>query len=195
MLRRSGKYLIAGLFVLLLLSAYRFRSNYKIRQQKQLIVYSVPGFSAYAVINGRDHLFYVDSALLYDEGKMNYSIRPHWLDCGLKEPEIVFLPPLKTPNIDLGILTPLRSHGSAIAIWQGRLPACMPPEQRLRTDLLILRGNIPFRRSDLLKWFDPGTIILDTSIPWWKANKIKSETQSVQFWDIREQGAREMSDI
>jgi len=200
-LHKTGGNLLAGLFFVLLLSSYHLYSNHRIEWQRKFVVYSVSGYSAYDLIDGRDHIFHVDSVLLNDAGKMNYSIKPHWLECGLREPMTEQLPSLSSSNIDTGtwkiengILTPLHVPDMRVVVWQGSLPACMPPEERLLLDHLILRGSCQFSPASLLKWFEPEIIILDSSVPWWKAEKLKAEIDSVIIWDIRHQGAWESSE-
>ncbi len=168
-------FLIAGLMSVMVFSAYRLNSNYLRQGQKIFIVYSIRGHSAYDIIQGSSHTFMADSSILASEGKLDYSIKPFWLEKGLDAPQICLLPDTKIPNIS----------GSRIVIWQDKFPYCHPPRERLKLDYLILRGNCPFDPEDVFQWFDPGLVIIDSSVPPW----VKAPEGDRRFWDVRKQGA------
>ncbi len=183
-----GKYrffLLAGLFFILIFSGYRLADNYFKQVQQVFVVYSVNGHSACDIIQGKTHLFMADSLLLMSESKLAYSIWPHWLERGLDEPEIVVLDTINTSYKVRGKLQTLPHPFLRMISWQGKFPAIHPPEEKLKLDYLILRGRCPFDLQALFSWFDPGTIILDSSVPPW----IDLPEGDERFWSVRANGA------
>jgi len=88
---RKRAFLIIALITILAFSGYRLYSTCRKETQQGFVVYSVNGHSAYDIIEGREHIFMTDSLLLQSEGKLDYSIRPYWLERGLEEPKILLL--------------------------------------------------------------------------------------------------------
>lgn len=184
LVRKARPSLIAGLFCLLILSGYRLYLAASWKMQNEFIVYSVRGHSAYDVVKGKGHIFYADSALLANPGRVGYSILPNWDDMGLDPPDTFELKPEQQQYGSRGNCMLIRHPEARIVVWQGRLPACRPPPVKLKPDVLILRGMCPYRFSELLQWFEPGILVLDASVPpWIKAPK------GVNCADVRESGA------
>ena len=108
---------------------------------------------------------------------------------GLAEDEIRILDTLHFDKKNRGKMLIVPLPWLRVAIWQGKLPACKPPDKRLKLDYLILRGICPFEIEDLFLWFDSGMLILDSSVPWWKAERLKAPECEVDIWVVRERGA------
>ncbi|RLD76627.1 MAG: hypothetical protein DRJ15_15010 [Bacteroidetes bacterium] len=67
----------------------------------------------------------------------------------------------------------------------GSFPRCHPPEKKLRLDYLILRGRCSYELEDIFLWFDPGLVILDSSVPPW----VEVPEGDGRFWAVREKRA------
>lgn len=184
-MRKKNTFFILALSLIFLFSCYRAAMNYRREIQQQFIVYQVNGHSAYDVVRGRQHCFYADSLLLQTEAKINYSIRPNWLNIGLDSAEVIQLPSLDEQKRYPGECSIVPTAWLRVAVWTGRLPPCHPPKNKFKTGILILRGKCPYDFGDLLKWFDPGTIILDASVPPW----VNAPEGDHRFWVVRDQGA------
>jgi competence protein ComEC len=189
LIRKNTRMLITGMAILLLFSGYRLFILYKHTEQRMFVVYAVNKHSAYDIIDGTQHVFMTDSAFLSDEGSLNYSIRPHWLKQDLVENKICILDTLHFDKKNRGKMLIAPIPWMRVAIWQGKLSACKPPKKRLKLDYLVLRGICPFEIEDLFLWFDPGMLILDSSVPWWKAEGLKATECEADIWVVREQGA------
>jgi competence protein ComEC len=181
LLRRNNVLLITTLFVVLAFSVYRLQDNYMKERQTAFIVYAVKGHSACDIIEGRRHIFMADSLLLTSRQKIDYSVRPAWLERGLSDPDILLIP-VSTAHITYQIP---HSTSFRILLWQGRFPACHPPEERMSTDFLVLRGDCPFEPEQVFQWFDPGLVIIDASVPPW----IDFPDGDERFWNVRKKGA------
>ncbi len=174
LISRLRAYFFMGLFLLLGFSLYRGADKLRLSRQEELLVYAVNGHTAVGIVQGRKLSFIADSALLASPGKLEYSIKPHWLGRGLRE--------LRIQEPDGGQL--YYPGQLRLVFWQGAFPHCNPPRDKLKTDFLVLRGRLAFGIGQVYDWFDPGIIILDASVPPW----VDAEA-SDSLWVVREQGA------
>ena len=181
LISKGKAFLFLGLFSILCFSSYRGYTGYLNRVQQAFIVYSVRGHSAYDVIQGNTHHFYADSTLLNSPDKIDYSNRPNWqakrlipesIDTILHQMEHV---KWTMPN----------GQCSNIIIWDGKFPDCHPPDTLPSPDFLVLRGKCPFEFEQVFQWFDPGLVIIDSSVPPW----VKAPEGDDRFWDVRYSGA------
>ena len=159
LLRRNKSFLFIGLSAILFLSAYRLHSNLRIEKQESFIVYSVRGHSAYDMIKGREHIFLADSALLQSESKLEYSIHPNWLKCGLNGAEITILQAEDSFHKEHGTCKWIKSTSERILVWQGRFPELKLPVNKLRLDVLILRGRCPFEMEEVFTFFELDMVV------------------------------------
>jgi competence protein ComEC len=167
--------LIFALLVVLAFSAYRLNLSFKTLHQQEFIVYSIHGHSAYDVIQGEEHTFYADSLLLASPGKIDYSIAPNWLSLNLKEP--------CTQRLNAKYFT-LNTKRKRVLIWDGKAPG-VSVATSLSLDYLILRGNTEMDLLELFDYFNPGLVIIDSSVPPW----IEAPEGDERFYDVRKSGA------
>jgi len=181
LMNRRKWFLLTGLLILLSFSLYRLNAAYSVQKQEHFIVYSVRGHSAYDCIRGSQHHFYADSLLLASHGKISYSISPSWLVKGLEDPIVdTISKQMINAKCDMLIGTRFR-----ILSCQGHFPHCHPPREKQKSDYLVLSGKCPFDLEDVFKWFSPGLVIIDSSVPPW----VKATKGDQRFWDVRQQGA------
>lgn len=183
-LRKGSWALIPGLLTILALSGYRMLTHYDSLQQQVLVIYSVNGHTAADIINGRDHIFIADSALLGSPEKTAYSISPYWLKERLKDCDTMALG-LEDRMLHKAQIITINDRSLRLGFWQGAFPRCRPPDQKLKLDVLVLRGECPFGMDDLFKWFNPGHVIIDSSVPPW----VDVPEGDDRFWRVRTQGA------
>ena len=189
LIRKHSALLFAALTIALIISCHRLLLSLEQTKQNLFIVYCVNGHSAYDIIHGNEHVFVADSSILVNEGKIDYSIKPNWQDLAL-EPATIQLLSAGSGNINAcGTCEMLYDNGKRIAVWQGRLPDYQDSELKLGLDYLILRSHCRVDINKLIMWFDPKLIILDSSIPWWKAKKMNDADIGVPIWDVKENGA------
>jgi len=82
---RKFKFLVYGMLCVIVFSILHWRHLFINLAREQLIVYQVPGHSAVEWLDGDQSYFYSDSALLHDERRIRFHIRPNRLLCGVKE--------------------------------------------------------------------------------------------------------------
>lgn len=164
---------------LLLFIGLRSLSFSEAYHQKKLIVYNVPKYSAIDLIGGRSLSFIGDSALLYDDFIRNFHIQPSRVLHRIKQ-------------------------NQALPTWCKEFEFCnkrialvdtswnfMPLHPRQRIDVLILSKNPKLYISNLLKTFDVHQIVIDGSVPQWKAKLWKKDCDSLHIpcFDVGEKGA------
>jgi len=183
---RTG--LVFALFSALMLSSYRLVWHYGQIRQEGLVVYAVRGHTAIDVIAGRTCLFISDSSLAVDQALVEYNIRPNRMQRGLKEEGKVLIVDAAVKPDDPGHLLYIPAGNRRVALWEGKLPR-LPGPGRIRLDCLVLRGSCPYQTERLLEYLDPAMIVIDGSVPWWKARDMKQADSTVVVWDVLERGA------
>jgi len=164
------------LFALLSLRAVSF---IQAGQQKKIIVYNVPRYQAVDLIDGRSFLFIGDSDLLYDDFIRNFHIQPSRVVHRIQPAETIRL---NSKDFDFG-----NTHISIIDTgfnFQTQL-------QKQNIDLLILSKNPKLYISNLNNSFSIKQIIIDGSVPAWKARLWKRDCDSLHIpcYDVSEKGA------
>ena len=184
----SRKAFMFALFATLMLSSYRLVMHYGQLWQEGLVVYAVRGHTAIDVFAGRSCLFVSDSSLAADPALLEYNIRPYRMRKGLVEQGNVLLAGVAGKPDAPGRLFYIPAGERRVALWEGKLPR-VPGPGRLRLDCLVLRGSCPYRTTGLLEFLDPAMIIIDGSVPWWKARDMKQADSTKVVWDVLERGA------
>ncbi len=150
----------------------------KAERQQKLIVYNVPKHTAIDIVNGRHYTFIGDNALLYDDALRNFHLQPSRI---------------------LHRVTPGESDMSIRSFeWEGRRIVIIDETARLvslnpkqTVDLLILSKNPKLYISNLLQAFTLKQIVIDGSVPQWKAALWKKDCDSLKIpcYNVAEDGA------
>ena len=147
-------------------------------RKRKLIVYTVPKHTAIDVINGRHYAFIGDTALLYDDALRNFHLQPSRI---------------------LHRITPGESDMSVRSFqWEGKRIVIIDETARFVNlqakqpiDVMILSKNPKLYISNLLQAFMPKQIIIDGSVPAWKAALWKKDCDSLKIpcYNVAEDGA------
>jgi competence protein ComEC len=166
---------------LLLFFAIRYQSFYTASQQQKIIVYNVPKNTAIDFIQGRKYFFYGDSDLLKDDFLRNFHLKPSRV---LQRLVVSDSMPGLYQNGNVLIF-------QNIKIMLFKDSDALQNVNILNPDLFILTGNTNFRVSDLPATVKPALIIIDGSVPFWKANRWQKEFDSLHLpcYNISEKGA------
>jgi competence protein ComEC len=148
--------LMTLLCVLLLSTSFAIDSIHK-DQRNQLIVYSVTGKKAIALISGRRVFFDFDSSLVNNPLMMRYNVNEHWSYCGIEEK--ISLTSLQENNESPGphIYT---VRGRRIAVIDG---VNLPLSVKANVDVLILSGNPKLDLEEASKNIACKKLVFDTS--------------------------------
>lgn len=168
-----------GLSCLLAFTVIRSLSVNEAYRQTKLIVYSVPKYSAIDLITGRTCNFIGDSALLYDDFVRNFHIQPSRVMHRV------------TPKQTLkACCHEFRFGNKKIAVLDST-KYFVRLASRKSIDLLILSKNPKLYISNLLQSFSIGQVVIDGSVPAWKAKLWKKDCDSLRipYHDVSEKGA------
>lgn len=171
---------------LLMFFVIRATSFYNAVRQQKLIVYNANRYAAMDIIDGRNYTYYGDAEVLGNASIMNYVLNPsrvlHRVTAG-QEPKfeqqldnaLVF----RNKKV-LRISQPLQKTAETIP---------------LQADLVILSGNPRLYISDLVKKVKPSQIVIDGSVPAWKARYWVQDCDSLQIpcYNVATDGAFVMS--
>jgi competence protein ComEC len=146
--------------------------------QRKLIVYNVPKHTAVDVIHGRSYSFLGDTALLYDDFARNFHLQPSRILHRM------------TPDAADAGLQSFVLNGKQILIVDKTLPPVMA-EPKLPVDVLILSKNPRLYISHLLDAFRLKQVVVDGSVPAWKAALWKKDCDSLKIpcYNVAEKGA------
>lgn len=164
---------------LLLFISLRSWSFMKACNQKKLIVYNVPKYSAIDLINGRTFSFVGDSALLYDDFIRNFHIQPSRVMHRIEQNQVVSI-----------CCKDFEFCNKRFALIDSS-EYFVPLQLKQSIDVLILSKNPRLYISNLIKTFDVHQIVIDGSVPHWKAKLWKKDCDSLHIpcFNVSEKGA------
>jgi competence protein ComEC len=147
--------------------------------QKKLIVYNVPKYSAIDLIDGRTFSFVGDSELLHDDFIRNFHIQPSRVLHRI-EPQQTLLACCKNFKFYNKKIALIDSSGCFTTVEPGQA-----------VDFLILSKNPKLYISNLVKTFSIRQVVIDGSVPQWKAKLWKQDCNSLHIpcFDVSEKGA------
>ena len=142
--------------------------------QHKLIVYNIPGRQAVQLVNRRDN--WIITKGLTSENYLQ-SIQPSLIKWRLNSPTISFINQFDFGNRKIVILD------TSISI--------NPLIEKQQIDYLILSKKVSGNLKEFVQNFSIHQIILDSSIPEWKAQLLKNQCDSlnVPCFDVRKEGA------
>lgn len=162
-----------GLFMLL-----RGLSFYDAYSQRKLIVYNVPKHPAIDIINGRNYAFLGDSLLLHNGFERNFHLQPSRVLHRV------------SPTESMVTRKDFTLSGKKFLLLDDALPfAEASPKQKI--DVLILSKNPKIYINRLVRSFEFDQVVIDGSVPPWKAALWKRDCDSLQIpvYDVSEKGA------
>lgn len=167
---------LSSILLFVILRSLLFAEAY---HQKKLIVYNVPKYSAMDLIVGRTYAFIGDSALLFDDFTRNFHLQPSRVLHRIEQKQTI---PINCKSFNFG-----NKQIAEIDSTQSFLPL----DVKQKIDLLILSKNPKLYISNLLKTFSVQQIVIDGSVPQWKAKLWKHDCDSfhISCHDVSEKGA------
>ena len=188
LMEKSKKAFGASLFFLLLFSAERFISFREATGQQKIIVYHVPRLQAIDFIQRRKFWFTGDSSFLQNQQSRNFHLKPSRVLHRVTE----------TDRLN-GLL-----HYEYYYRFGGKNILCLDSgiyfekqadSSRPVIDLLVLSGNPKLYLNRLAEALDIRQLVIDGSVPAWKASLWKKDADSLQipFYNTGEKGAFVMS--
>jgi len=158
--------------------AFRSVDFWNVYHQQKLIVYNVPKHQAIDLINGRNFNFIGDTDLLTNDFFRNFQIQPSRILHRVNQMQCISI---NAKDFDFG-----DKHIAIIdTVFQ------LSSQQKQKLDLLILSKNPKLYISALIKKFFVQQIVIDGSVPAWKAKLWKRDCDSLHIpcHDVSEKGA------
>ncbi len=167
---------MVSLFAFLFLRSLSFREA---NMQKQLIVYHVQKHRAIDVLYGRNSCFIGDTAVLQDAFLRNFTIRPA---------RIMYR--IKSGAVWSGSCKDLVVGGQQLLLLDSAINIITAPNPPT-IDLLIISHNPKISFSRLCRSFLIRQVVIDASVPAWKARRWKKDCDSLHIpcHDVVEKGA------
>lgn len=182
LLSKSAAGLKLGLFCLFLFVGLRSISFIISNGQKKIVVYNVPQKKAIDFINGRTYNFIGDSSLLADDFARNFHLKPARVYYRIK-------PTARLQNFKASG-NYVNYHGTRILLLD---TAIAFPNFRIKptVDLLIISKNPKIYMKKLAASLDIKQVVLDGSVPAWKAKYWKKDCDSLKIplYDVAMSGA------
>ena len=177
LITKKRQLLHIALYSLMAFSGLRCFSFYNASQQKRIIVYNVPKLQAIDIVEGQYYNFIGDSDLLYDGFNRNFHLQPARLQQRVAADQKTSL---KAKNIEV--------QGKHIFIIDGAATMGLP---QTKIDLLILSKNPHFYFSQLTGQGFPAQVVIDGSVPGWKARLWQHDCDSLHIpcFNVQERGA------
>lgn len=198
--RRFHYFFMGAALCILLLSNINL-SKYKLLEQKKLVIYNIPKYSAINFIDGDDNILVSDLKLYNNKSKLMFHVKNNWIDKGLSNEKVVDLNKLKKQYLVSNIyrisnpnlftkLNYFQYYQTKIAIIDDRF---YPPktDKKLNVDFLIWTKNNTSSLKDILKCFNFKKLIIDSSNSYYTNKELTQQAQNedIPFWSVIENGA------
>ncbi len=202
---RKFKYMLIGCSALIIYLALNLSFRINTSQQKKLIIYNIPQYTAINFIDGTDNILVSDIKLTQNRSKMLFHTQNNWINNGVKNEKLVRLDHLKKKHqlsniyrIDNPNLFNKRNYFQfydyKIVIIDNN--TVLPTQQEsLAVDLVAITKNSKFSISEIVNMFNPKQIVIDASNSTYNRKRLENEAKllNVNYWDITENGAFELS--
>ena len=178
LMEKQRRFAWTALSALALFMVIRAVSFTEAERQNGLIVYNVPKHTAIDVINGRRYSFVGDTSLLYDDFARNFHLQPSRI-----------LHRVSPQQTDAATKSFVLNGKQVVVIDESISPITANP--RKIVDLLVLAKNPKLYISKLLNAFAVKQIVIDGSVPAWKAALWKKDCDSLHIpcCNVSEDGA------
>ncbi|MDG1477454.1 MAG: ComEC/Rec2 family competence protein [Vicingaceae bacterium] len=200
---RKFKYLLFGAtFIIAFLSSSLFL-NYTDLDQRKIIIYNIPQFSAINFIDGNDNILVSDIKLTQNRSKLMFHVQNNWINNGVKQEKIVRLDQLIKPHLISNIFkidnpnlftkrNYFQFYDAKIAIIDNKFKLQRTSE-KLNLDLLLITKNTKLSIKELLTLFNPNQIVIDASNSTYTSERLKEEAKvlNINCWSVLLDGAFE----
>ena len=180
-------------FILVFLS-WNFFKTYQVNKQKLITVLNVSGKSLIQFTNGREAYLFHDAETTDDLEKLKYAVNSysrvlrldsiHW--CFLEDNSL-FL-----ENSSLFYKQGFFSFSNIVGYLGTEMPGeMMPGNIQFPINMLIIRRNSKKSIRKYMDYFDPGTVVIDSSVPVYLSNIFVNDSSFLKknCISVREKGA------
>jgi competence protein ComEC len=201
---RKFKYMLVA--SILIIAFLLINLNFKItsHQQKKLIIYNIPQYSAINFIDGNDNILVSDIKLTKNRSKMLFHTQNNWINNGVNNEKIVRLDHLikkhqlsnlyRISNTNLfNKRNYFQFYNYKIAVIDNQFKASQS-SSKIDIDLIILTKNTKLSIKDILNIYNTKQIVIDASNSTYNRERLSNEAEllNVNYWDITTNGAFEV---
>ena len=182
-LNRKKSNFYCAIFSLIIFTALHSYASLRLREQKKIIIYNVPGRQAIDFINQNQFTFKGDSSMVDDWMLSNFHLKPAriYLQATDKKQS----------------LNDLYAHGNSWQFFDKKLLIIdsagqyLPIKKRISADVLLISGNPAIKMAHIVTAIDPAIIVFDASNSLWKIAAWKKECLALALpcFSIPEKGA------
>ncbi len=167
-----------SIFCLLLFATLRTISFTNADEQKKIIIYNVPKYAAMDIIDGRKYKFIGDDDLEQNDLLRNFHIRPSRILHRIQ------------PKAGVSNLKSFQFYRRQVLVMDTSMNFTSSSSKQT-IDLLVLSKNPKIYIKDLLQAFNLKQIVVDGSVPSWKAKLWQKDCDSLHIpcYDVSEKGA------
>jgi len=175
--KKKGAVLVS-IFCLLLFATLRTISFTNADEQKKIIIYNVPKYAAMDIIDGRKYKFIGDDDLEQNDLLRNFHIRPSRILHRIQ------------PKAGVSNLKSFQFYRRQVLVMDTSMNFTSSSSKQT-IDLLVLSKNPKIYIKDLLQAFNLKQIVVDGSVPSWKAKLWQKDCDSLHIpcYDVSEKGA------
>ena len=171
--------LLSAMLLMMVSTTYRL---YHSDQQKGLMVYSLRSHTAVDFVRGGEHLLLADSALMADEGTIDYSLKGAWAQRHLSmHPQTIGF----DEDFDNGSLRKKSNlvsfDGKLMALWDDDCRVSDSLSCRLPVDYLLVRGKQKPDVQAVVNGYDAQLLLIDGSVPRYLAEKWLTQAEAVDL--------------
>ena len=198
---RKFIYIAMGFSFISLFLCSTFFLNYTDLDQRKIIIYNIPKFSAINFIDGKDNILLSDIKLTENRNKLMFHLQNNWINNGVRNEKIIRLDHLHKKHSISNLYrisnnnfftkrNYFQFYSSRIAIINNSSQLSQQ-ENKLAVDLLLITKNTKLTITELLKQFPPHQPVIDASNSTHTSNRFKQEaaTLDIACWSVLLDGA------
>lgn len=198
---RKFKFLLLGSTFLIIFLLSTLWISYTDLDQRKLIIYNIPQYSAINFIDGNDNILVSDIKLTANRSKLMFHVQNNWINNGVDREKVVRLDHLlkkhQLSNIyrisNDNLFTKrnyFQFYDYKIAIIDNKYQL-KNNQSKLSVDLLILTKNTKLSVQDILTHFNPKEIVIDASNSTYTTQRLKDEANNLNIncWSVLLDGA------
>lgn len=198
---RKFKFMLMGSSALIIYLILNLNFRFNTTQQKKLIIYNIPQFTAINFIDGTDNILVSDIKLTKNRSKMLFHTQNNWINNGVKNEKVVRLDHLKKKHqlsniyrIDNPNLFNKRNYFQfynyklAVIDNQTVLPST---NEKIYVDLVVITKNSQLNLAEIKEKFQPKHVVIDASNSKYNRDRFLNESKNsdINIWDIVKDGA------
>jgi hypothetical protein len=149
-------------------------SNYSFIHQKKLVIYNIKESTAISLFDGKKCTLFCDSVFKKNDKLISFFIKNDLLASGNPVTAKISIDEMQTDSIrnlitqnqpSIGIKRNfIHFYGKTFCILNNNDILKFEPDKKIKIDYLILSGKFRSTIKEIITYFDPGMIIIDSSI-------------------------------